>query len=105
MSPDPPADDGDTADTAGVVVPMRVYKTVTVVSTLFAVALVLGGFLLLDVATDRATAPLSEVDPLVAILGLLSFVAGAAIYAYGTRFHAAGMGKPKDEADEASDDG
>jgi len=89
----------------GVVVPLRVYKTVTVFSTLFAVVFVLAGFLLLDVATDRARAPLSEVDPVLAILGLLGFVAGAAIYAFATRFRAEGMGKPKDEADEASDDG
>jgi hypothetical protein len=99
-------DDGSETDSSGdVVVPLRLYKTVTVFSTLFAVVLVLGGFLLLDVATDRARAPLSEVDPVLSIVGLLAFVAGAAIYAFSTRFRAEGMGKPKDEADEGSDDG
>jgi len=85
-------------------VPMRVYKTVTVFSTLFAVAFVLGGFLLLDRATDRATASLSEVDPILAVLGLLGIVAGAAVYAFGTRFRAEGMGTPKDRPDEPPDD-
>jgi len=85
-------------------VPMRVYKTVTVFSTLFAVAFVLGGFLLLDRATDRATASLSEVDPVLAVLGLLGIVAGAAVYAFGTRFRAEGMGTPKDRPDEPPDD-
>ena len=83
---------------------MRVYKTVTVFSTLFAVVFVLGGFLLLDRATDRATAALSEVDPVLAVLGLLGIVAGAAVYAFGTRFRAEGMGTPKGESDEPRTD-
>ena len=99
---------GDQSGSGGggrdVEVPMRVYKTVTVFSTLFAVAFVLGGFLLLDRATDRATASLSEVDPILAVLGLLGIVAGAAVYAFGTRFRAEGMGTPKDRPDEPPDD-
>ena len=95
---------GDRSDARDVEVPMRVYKTVTVFSTLFAVIFVLAGFLLLDRATERATAAFSEVDPVLAVLGLLSIVAGAAVYAYGTRFRAEGMGKPKDRSDEGSND-
>ncbi|WP_394353543.1 DUF7315 family membrane protein [Halosimplex rubrum] len=88
-----------------VVVPDAVYKRVTVFSTLFAVAAVVGGFLLLDVATDRATAELSEVQPLVALAGLGLIVVGAVTYAFSTRFRADGMGNAKDETDEISDNG
>jgi len=100
-------DGGDDADggSRDVVVPLRVYKAVTVFSTLFAVVLVLGGFVILDAATQRATAPVDEIDPLLLVVGLASLVAGAAVYAYGTRFRAAGMGTPKDEPDEADTDG
>jgi heme A synthase len=102
---DADAGDGIPADSRDVVVPLRLYKTVTVFSTLFAVVFVLAGFILLDVATDRATAELSEIDPLLAILGLVSLVAGAGIYAFSTRFRAEGMGKSKDESDEDSGNG
>ncbi|WP_436929808.1 DUF7315 family membrane protein [Halosimplex halobium] len=87
------------------VVPDAVYKRVTVFSTLFAVAAVVGGFLVLDVATDRATAELSEVDPLVALAGVGLIVAGAVTYAFSTRFRADGMGNAKEETDERSDNG
>ncbi|MEF8782376.1 MAG: hypothetical protein V5A39_09730 [Haloarculaceae archaeon] len=114
MGDDPPesADGGesDRSQDSGpqsrdVVVPLRLYKTVTVFSTLFAVAFVLGGFVLIDVATDRATADVSEIDPVLAILGLAGIVGGAAIYAFSTRFRAEGMGKAKDESDESSGNG
>jgi hypothetical protein len=88
-----------------VVVPLRLYKTVTVFSTLFAVAFVLLGFVLLDAATERATAEVSEIDPVLATIGLAGIVGGAAVYAFSTRFRAEGMGKSKDESDEASDNG
>ena len=103
--------DTDTDPEAGttrsreVIVPLRLYKTVTVFSTLFAVVFVLAGFVLLDNATDRATAELGEIDPLLGILGLASLVFGAAIYAFSTRFRTEEMGKPKDDSDEESDNG
>lgn len=75
------------------------YKTVTVFSTLFAVGAVVLGFVLLDRATQRATAAPEDVNALVALLGLGSIAAGAVVYAFSTRFRARGMGKPKDEAD------
>lgn len=112
-----PADDsatsGPTDDRPGssgraareVVVPLRVYKTVVVFSTLIAVALVVGGFAVLDVATRRARLPLSDVDPVLALAGLAMLVAGALVYAFSTRFRARGMGKPKDEGDESSNNG
>ena len=101
-------DEAAAADGSGrrdVVVPLRLYKTVTVFSTLFAVFAVVGGFLLLDVATDRATAELTEIDPLVALAGVGLIAFGAVTYAFSTRFQAEGMGNAKDETDERSDNG
>jgi hypothetical protein len=86
-----------------VVVPLRVYKTVTVFSTLLAVAAVVGGFLLIDRATNRATA--ASVDPVFGVGGIALIVAGAGIYAFSTRFRAEGMGKSKDDAAEDSGNG
>jgi hypothetical protein len=91
--------------TRDVVVPMRVYKAVTVFTTLFAVVTVVGGFIVLDTATNRARASLSEVDPVLALVGVGLIVVGAAAYAFSTRFRAEGMGKSKDDTDEDSDNG
>jgi hypothetical protein len=88
-----------------VVVPLRVYKAITVFSTLFAVVFVLLGFVLLDSATNRATAEVSEIDPLLAIIGIACLVGGAAVYAFSTRFRTEGMGKSKDESDKESNNG
>ncbi len=99
------SDDPEGARGREVVVPDAVYKRVTVFSTLFAVAAVVGGFLVLDVATDRATAELSEVQPLVALAGVGLIAAGAVTYAFSTRFRADGMGNAKEETDERSDNG
>jgi hypothetical protein len=95
-------DDDKTRD---VEVPMRVYKAVTVFTTLFAVVTVVGGFVVLDSATNRARASFSEIDPLLALVGIGLIVAGAAAYAFSTRFRAEGMGKSKDDTDEDSDNG
>ncbi len=98
---DPPEEYGPTEGPAGreVVVPADLYKTVTVMSTLLAIATVVGGFVLLDTATNRAQASFSDIDPLLALFGLGLIVGGAAAYAYSTRFRAAGMGT------SAGDDG
>ncbi|MFC4549287.1 MULTISPECIES: DUF7315 family membrane protein [Halorussus] len=88
-----------------VVVPLHLYKVVTVFSTLFAVAFVVGGFIVLDTATGQARLSFSEVDVPVAILGVAMVAAGAVVYAFSTRFRAEGMGKPKDGSDEPSDNG
>nr|WP_254824763.1 hypothetical protein [Haloglomus halophilum] len=78
------------------VVPLALYKRITVFSTLFAVVAVLAGFILLDTATGRASRDLNEVNVVLAVAGLLSIAAGAAVYAFSTRFRTAGMGNPKD---------
>jgi hypothetical protein len=105
---DDPGIDADGVGTPGgrdVVVPLRLYKTVTVFSTLIAIVVILAGFVLMDRGTQRATASPDEVSlPLVA-LGLSLIVGGSAVYAFSTRFRAEGMGKPKDDTAERSDDG
>lgn len=88
-----------------VVVPLRVYKTVTVFSTLFAILSVVGGFILVDVATDRASAPASEIDIPIAIFGIGLILAGTVVYAFSTRFRTEEMGKSKDDGDEPSGNG
>ncbi|GAA0202094.1 hypothetical protein ACFFQF_02240 [Haladaptatus pallidirubidus] len=88
-----------------VVVPLQLYKIVTVFSTMFAVFTVVGGFIALDFATNRASAPISEVNYSLAIFGLLLIVAGTVVYAFSTRFRAEGMGKSKDDSDEPSNNG
>jgi hypothetical protein len=104
--PGPDIDTGagaDGSDRREVVVPMRLYKTITVFATLIAVVGVIAGFFLLDAATQRASADLEEVNPLLAVLGLLAILGGGAVYAFSTRFRAEGMGKDKDEEGPPSD--
>lgn len=84
---------------------MRVYKTVTVFSTLFAVVGVVGGFVVLDVATNRAQADLAAVDPLLALVGVVLIVTSTAVYAFSTRFRAEEMGNDKENEDEDVTDG
>ncbi|MEF8808403.1 DUF7315 family membrane protein [Natronomonas sp.] len=88
-----------------IVVPLRLYKTITVFSTLIAVVAILAGFVLLDRGTQRATASPDEVSLPVVALGLALIVGGSAVYVFSTRFRTEGMGKPKDDTDEPSDNG
>ncbi|MFC6826302.1 DUF7315 family membrane protein [Halopelagius fulvigenes] len=102
-----------------VVVPMRLYKTVTVFSTLIAVVCVVFGFMLLDAATLNVSflggivrgglsaigvsvgdGVLSTALAVVA-LGIIGF--GAGVYTLGTRFRARGMGKSQEDSNEDSD--
>ena len=83
-----------------VVVPMDLYKTITVFSTLFAIALVVGGMIALDAATGRASRAVEDVNLPIAFLGVAAIVLGAATYAFAARFRAEGMGNPKDGDDE-----
>lgn len=88
-----------------VVVPIRLYKTVTVFSTLIAMVCVILGFAVIDVATNRARAPIEDVNVAGALAGLALIAFGGAVYAYGGRFRASGMGNSKDRGDEDSDNG
>lgn len=121
-----PHDTDESASDAGsetrrdVVVPLEVYKVVTVFSTLLAVGAVVVGFVLLDWGTNRAQADPSEVNVALVVVGLLAIALGAVTYAFSTRFRAEGMagndasaeagaetgkGNSKDEADRGSDNG
>jgi len=116
--------DGVVRDADGrrdVVVPMRLYKTVTVFSTLIAIVSVILGFVLLDAATIRLSLlrrlviavlqavgispPTTVLSAVLAILGLGIIAFGAGVYVLGTRFRARGMGNPQEDADESSDNG
>lgn len=88
-----------------VVVPLSIYKVVVVFSTLIAAAGVVGGFMALDAATKRASAPASEIDPLLALFGLGLIAFGAAVFAFAARFRAPGMGTDKNEEEEPNRNG
>jgi voltage-gated potassium channel Kch len=116
-----------TGDRRDVVVPMRLYKTVTVFSTLLAVVAVVLGFVFLDAATasggilralagvvfvggvglDTATVSgaFRALRPAFAVVGLGGIGLGAAVYIVGSRFRTEGMGNPQDDTDEASGNG
>ncbi|WP_092815559.1 DUF7315 family membrane protein [Halopenitus malekzadehii] len=99
-----------------VVVPLRLYKTVIVFSTLIAIVTFVGGFVLIDAATLQVSLLRSTVagvleglgitpnaDVLTVVLalaGLASIVFGSTVYVYGTRFRAQGMGKSQEDSDE-----
>jgi hypothetical protein len=88
-----------------VVVPLPLYKVVTVFSTLIAGAAVVGGFIVLDEATQRASVPVEDIDPLLSLLGLFMIAGGGALYAFSGRFRAPGMGTTNNDGDEKEDNG
>ncbi len=88
-----------------VVVPLPLYKVITVFSTLIAGVAVVGGFIVLDEATQRASVQLEDIDPLLALLGLFMIAGGGAMYAFSGRFRAPGMGTTKTDENESPDNG
>ncbi|MFD1571352.1 DUF7315 family membrane protein [Halorubrum laminariae] len=100
-----------------VVVPFRLYKAVTVFSTLAAALAYIVGFTLIDAATLQLSVVRNVIiylldsvgvrlpdDVLVAALaiaGIGFIVAGTAVYVLGTRFRGRGMGKSQDGSDES----
>jgi Na+-translocating ferredoxin:NAD+ oxidoreductase RnfE subunit len=116
VSSDRSQNDADTTDTGPreVTVPLRIYKAVTVFSTLVAIICVILGFAFLDAAT-AGTGPLSVLFNALgvggggaftlvsALVGLAFIGLGAGTYVLGTRFRTAGMGKSQDDSDEPSD--
>jgi uncharacterized membrane protein len=110
-----------TEQRSDVIVPLAIYKRVTVVSTVLASVLVVVGFLLLDAATKQTRllrAPIETVlqwvglgvstgslSVFLGIAGLAVIAAGATIYVFGARFRTAGMGSDKTDADTIDDNG
>lgn len=104
------------SDGREIVVPFRLYKVVTVFSTLAAVVAYLIGFTLIDAATLQISFVRTTIvyvlnsagfypsdDLLVGVLaitGLTFLVAGTAVYVLGTRFRGRGMGKSQDDSSE-----
>jgi hypothetical protein len=103
---------------------MRIYKTVTVFSTLIAVLAVVTGFVLLDAATLGVSflrglvvlglsavglsVPGGVLSAVFATLGLTVIAGtavGAGVYVLGTRFRARGMGNSQEDSGEGSDNG
>ncbi|MFB6079871.1 MAG: hypothetical protein ABEJ81_02545 [Haloferacaceae archaeon] len=121
--PDPDSDspEGGDGGRREVVVPLRLYKTVTVFSTLLAVVAVVFGFTLLDAATLQMSilrrlivagltavglAPASKLlSASLAVLGLAVIGLGAGVYMLGTRFRARQMGNAQEDGNEGSTDG
>jgi hypothetical protein len=120
-------DGGGTRGRRDVVVPLRLYKTVTVFSTLIAVVAVVLGFVLLDAATQGGSALqalaglvlvgglgldagvlaawFDALQPVFAVGGLASIGLGAGVYILGSRFRTREMGKSQDDTDEPSSNG
>jgi hypothetical protein len=111
--PDPDPDRESTAvGGRDVVVPLRLYKTIVVFSTLIAVGSVVLGFTLLDAATLQVSLVRGLVVGVLAALGavpadgmlsatlaaagLATIALGAGVYTLGTRFRAEGMGNAEE---------
>lgn len=110
------ASDTDGTGRRDIVVPLRLYKTITVFSTLIAAVSILAGFILLDAATLQVSVLRSlivtgveaiGVTPNQDLLGGLLGIAGLSLMAFGSgvfilssRFRAAGMGNAQEDADE-----
>jgi len=99
-----------------IVVPIRLYKTITVFSTLIATGCILGGFILIDAATLQVSVlrrlllgGLSAVglsvdqelfSAILAIGGLSLMAAGTGVFVLSSRFRAPGMGNAQEDSDE-----
>lgn len=98
-------DDEEAAARRHVNVPLPIFKAVTVFSTLFAVIAIIVGLGLIDRGTDRARAPVEELNLWMTFLGVALIVFGAAIYAFSTRFTPTERANDKGESSQSEDDG
>ena len=117
----PASPDNQQGGRRDVVVPLRLYKTVTVFSTLIAALCILSGFILLDAATLQVSVLRSlivlaietgGITPNQELLGGLLGVGGLSLMALGSgvfilssRFRAPGMGNSQEDADKDSTNG
>ena len=109
----------DRREDGTIVVPMRMYKGITVFSTLVATALVVLGFFFFDAATRTDnwirtsvswlvgltgwTPSTSVLNVTFGLLGVAVIVLGAGSYILGTRFKTAEMVEGTDDASESDD--
>lgn len=103
-----------------IVVPMRMYKGITVFSTLLATVLVVLGFVCFDAATRTdhllrvslrwvfeavgVTPSVSVLNVLFGLLGVGLIVLGAGSYILGTRFKTEGMVEGGDDGEDPGDE-
>lgn len=113
---------GESTDTSpgrgrDVIVPLRLYKTITVFSTLIAATSILAGFILLDAATLQVSVLRSLIvlaieavgitpdqgilTGLLGVVGLSLMALGSGVFILSSRFRTAGMGNSQEDADEA----
>ena len=111
-----PAEPSESTGRRDVVVPIRLYKTITVFSTLIATACILGGFIFIDAATLQVSVLRRllggglavvglRIDPelftvLLAIGGLSLMGVGTGVFVLSSRFRAPGMGNAQEDSDE-----
>ena len=116
-----PSVDSDEGGRRDVVVPLRLYKTITVFSTLIAAASILAGFILLDAATLELSVLRSLIvvaiesvgitpnqdllGGLLGVAGLVLMALGSGVFVLSSRFRAPGMGNAQEDADEESTNG
>lgn len=126
--PEPASTESTASDSApsgggrrDVVVPLRLYKTITVFSTLIAALSILAGFILLDAATLEVSVlrgvivsaiGLLGVSPdqgllsgLLGVVGLSLMALGSGVFILSSRFRADGMGNSQEDSDEQSTNG
>ncbi len=112
----PTTDDSPSSGRRDVVVPMRLYKTITVFSTLIAALSILFGFILLDAATLEVsmlrgvivaaigvvglTPDQSLLSGLLGVAGLSLMALGSGVFILSSRFRTAGMGNAQEDSDE-----
>ncbi len=118
------SDSSNAPDESGrrdVVVPLRLYKTITVFSTLIAALSILTGFILLDAATLEVsvlrgvivsviglggiTPDQSLLSGLLGVAGLSLMALGSGVFILSSRFRAEGMGNAQEDTDEESTNG
>jgi len=111
-----PADDERESGRRDIVVPLPLYKTITVFSTLIATLCILAGFILLDAATLQVSIlrrlfvtgalavglPVDQelLSVLLGIAGLSLMALGAGVFVLSSRFRTAGMGNAQEDSSE-----
>ncbi len=116
QSTEPAQTDSPSSGRRDIVVPLRLYKTITVFSTLIATICILTGFILLDAATLQVsvlrtvfllgfetvglTISQDVFSVVLGIGGLTLMALGAGVFVLSSRFRAEGMGNSQEDTAE-----